>query len=125
MTNSIMTRVVKAKTAAYQCLPTDSTVFFTTRGAGGSVTFTLPASTDIPAGWWAEFATCAAQTLVIASSPVDTLIVHADLTADTLTSAATIGQHFKVIYDGTGFFVQSDSSVATTATAVTAVTLAT
>lgn len=124
MTNSMMTRVVKAKTADYTCVPTDGTVFFTNRGASGTVIFTLPTSTTIPTGWWAEFVTCAAQSITVASAPADTLIVHADLTADTITTAATIGQHIRVTFDGTGFFVQSDPSVATTATAVTAVTLA-
>lgn len=114
---------VVAKTSAYQVLHSDCGTLFTNRGAGGSVTFTLPASP--PAGWWCEFFTVAAQAIVIASSPVDTLVVHADATADTVTTAATIGQHFRVVADGTGILVISDPSAASAATAVTAVTIAT
>jgi hypothetical protein len=114
-----------AKTSAYTVVPADCGTFFTNRGASGSVTFTLPKSSAELAGWWCEFYTAAAQAIVLASTPVDTLIVHADLTADTVTTAATIGQHFKVVCDGTGFIVISDPSAASAATAVTAVTIAT
>lgn len=116
---------VVAKTAAYTVLESDCGKIFTNRGAAGSVTFTLPKSAPELAGWNCEFFTVAAQAIVIASNPVDTLIVHADALADTVTTAATIGQHFTVICDGTGMMVVSDPSAASAATAVTAVTLAT
>jgi hypothetical protein len=116
---------VEAKTASYTVVPTDIGKLFTNRGAAGSITFTLPLSSTELSGWWCEFATVAAQAIVIASNAVDTLIVHADATADTVTTAATIGQHFKVICDGTGMLVISNPSAASAGTAVTAVTLAT
>lgn len=116
---------VEAKTTAYTVVAGDCGKLFTNRGAVGSVTFTLPTSSTQLAGWWAEFATVAAQAIVIASAPADTLIVHADATADTVTTAATIGQHFTVVCDGTGMLVVSDPSAASAATAVTAVTIAT
>lgn len=116
---------VEAKTSAYSVVAGDCGKLFTNRGAVGSVTFTLPVTSSILNGWWCEFATVAAQAIVIASNPVDTLIVHADATADSVTTAATIGQHLKVICDGTGFFVVSNPTAASGATAVTAVTLAT
>lgn len=116
---------VEAKTADYTVVKGDCGKLFTNRGAGATVTFTLPNSAGVGNGWWCEFATVAAQAIVIASAPADTLIVHADATADSVTTAATIGQHFKVICDGTGMFVVSNPSAASTATAVTAVTLAT
>lgn len=116
---------VEAKTASYSVLASDCGKLFTNRGAAGSVTFTLPKSATELNGWWCEFATVAAQAIVIASDPVDTLIVHADATADTVTTAATIGQHFKVVCDGTGMLVISNPSAASAATAVTAVTIAT
>lgn len=118
-------RPVEAKTAAYTVVPSDCGTLFTNRGAAGSVTFTLPLSTSALKGWWAEFATVAAQAIVIASNAVDTLIVHADATADTVTTAATIGQTLRVVCDGTGMFVTSSPSAASAATAVTAVTIAT
>jgi hypothetical protein len=116
-------RPVEAKTASYTVLASDCGKTFTNRGAAGGITFTLPISSAEMNGWWCEFHTCAAQVLTIASNPVDTLIVHADLTADTIASAATIGQHFMAKCDGTGMLIQSDPSAATTATAVTAVVL--
>lgn len=116
---------VEAKTTAYTVTAFDCGKLFTNRGASGSVTFTLPKSSAELNGWWAEFATVAAQAIVVASNAADTLIVHADATADTLTTAATIGQHIKVVCDGTGMFVVSNPSAASAATAVTAVTLAT
>lgn len=118
-------RPVEAKTTAYTVSPFDIGKMFTNRGAGASVTFTLPPSAADLNGWWAEFATVAAFAIVIASNPADTLIVHADATADTVTSAGTIGQHFSVFCDGTGMIVRSMPSAASAATAVTAVTIAT
>lgn len=116
---------VVAKTAAYTVQESDCGRVFTNRGAVGSVTFTLPKTSPELNGWSCEFFTAAAQAIVIATNPVDTLTVHADLTADTVTTAATIGQHFTVICDGTSFLVVSDPSAASAATAVTAVTIAT
>ena len=117
---------VEAKTANYT-LAVDGSDFgkvFTNRGATGAVTFTLPTPSAGIKGAYVEFWTAAAQTIALAVTGADTLVVHADLTADTITTAATIGQHLRALCDGTGWLVQSDPSAATTATAVTAVTLA-
>lgn len=116
---------VEAKTTAYTVVAGDCGKLFTNRGAVGSVTFTLPVTSSQLNGWWAEFYTVAAQAIVIATNPADTLIVHADATADSVTTAATIGQHFRVICDGTGFALISNPSAAGAATAVTAITIAT
>ena len=116
---------VVAKTASYTVLFSDGGTLFTNRGAAGTITFTLPLTSGAGNGYRVEFATVAAQAIVIASSPADTLIVHGDATADSVTTAATIGQHFTAICDGTGWLVRSMPSAATTATAVTAVTIAT
>jgi len=119
--------VVEAKTAAYTVKPRDCGKLFTNRGAGASVTFTLPKIDAVTGlkGVQFEFMTVAAQPIVIASDPADKLVVHADATADTITTAGTIGQHLRVVSDGTGWLVISDPSAASAATAVTAVTLAT
>lgn len=122
-------KVVEAKTANYTVKQRDCGKILTNRGASGTITFTLPKITTSPPnglkGFNVEFYTVTANAIVIASDPSDTLIVHADATADTLTTAATIGQHITVVSDGTGWLVISDPSAASTATAVTAVTLAT
>jgi hypothetical protein len=75
-------------------------------------------------GFYVDFYVVASQAIVIASNPVDTLAVHNDLAADTITTAATPGQNLQVICDGTQWLVISNPSAATTATAVTAVTIA-
>lgn len=116
---------VEAKTAAYTVLPSDIGKLFTNRGAVGSVTFTLPSSAGVGNGWWCEFATVAAQAIVIASSPVDTLIADADATADTATSTATIGNHFKVICDGTGMFLVANPGTVSGGLSVRDVAIAT
>lgn len=117
---------VEAKTSAYSVTVQDCGKFFTNEGAVGSVTFTLPIVSSVHKGWNCEFFTAAGQAIVIASSPTDKLLTHNDATSDSVTTAATIGQHFEVISLGaTGYAVVSNPSVATTATAVTAVTIAT
>ena len=42
------TRVVLAKTSAFTVLPEHEGALFTNRGAGGSVTFTMPTVTSTP-----------------------------------------------------------------------------
>jgi len=117
--------VVAVSGTSRTILASEAGTMFTNRGGGAGVTFTLPVSSSILTGWWCEFFTVAAQVLTVASSPADNLIVHADATADTIATAATIGQHIKVTFDGTGWLVQSDPSAASAATAVTAVVIAT
>jgi hypothetical protein len=109
----------------YQVVAGDCAAFITNRNAGGNKTYTLPAASELPAGWWVEFYTVFAGTMVITSTPSDRLTVHNDATADTITIGTTIGQHVKVIYDGVNFCVISNPSAASAATAVTAVTIAT
>src|SRR5688572_24509733 len=94
---------VEAKTASYTVTSRDFGKIFTNRGASGTITFTLPLSGAAFKGAWVEFYTVAAQSIVVASDPADTLIVHADATADSVTTAATIGQHIKCVSDGTGW----------------------
>lgn len=119
-------KTVEAKTAAYTVVASDCGKMFTNEGATGSVTFTLPAPAAELSGVSYEFVTVAAQAIVIGVTGNDKLIVHADAAADTVTTAATIGQHFQVTCVGaTGWFVESDPSAASAATAVTAVTIAT
>jgi hypothetical protein len=118
---------VVAKTASYT-VAVDGSDFgkvFTNRGASGTITFTLPTPSAGIAGGYVDFFTVAAQTIAVDCTMADLLVVHADATADSITTAATIGQHIKAICDGTGWLIISDPSAASAATAVTAVTLAT
>jgi hypothetical protein len=113
---------VEAKTTAYTVTAADCGKHFSNRAAGGSVTFTLPTPSTEMNGWWCQFSTVAAQAIVL--SLASKLIVHANATASTVTTAGTIGQNFRVICDGTGYIVQSMPSAASAATAVTALTIA-
>ena len=111
-----------AKTANYTVLHTDTGTLFTNRGAGGSVTFTLPTPGTEANGLVYEFETVAAQAIVV--SLTSKLNVHANATATSVTTATTIGQHIRVICDGTTWLVESNPSAASAATAVTAITIA-
>ena len=113
---------VVAKTTSYTVLHSDSGTLFTNRGAVGSVTFTLPTPGTEANGLFYEFATVAAQAIVV--SLTSKLNVHANATATSVTTAATIGQHIRVVCDGTTWLVESNPSAASAATAVTAVTIA-
>jgi hypothetical protein len=120
------TKDIINKTASYTVLPSDEGAIFTNRGASGTIVLTLPDSTGgIQSGWFIEYYTCAAQSITVTSATTDTETFHADLTGDSITTAATIGQAGRVIFDGTSYLVISWPSAASTATAVTAVTLAT
>lgn len=124
MSKNRLPQIVEAKTADYTVTDSDYGKLFTNRGATGAVVFTVPAASTANKGCWVEFYTAAAQTLAVSPATADTLVVHADLTADTITTAGTIGQHLRVVSDGTGWLTIVDPSAATTATAVTAVVLA-
>lgn len=110
---------VEAKTAAYTVKSRDCGKIFTNRGASGSVTFTLPkidADFAGMTGFNVEFYSVAAQDLVVASDPSDSLIVDSDATADSITMDNVIGQHLRVVCDGTGWLVIANPSGASAAT---------
>lgn len=88
LTTPIVTVKNAAKTTGYSVLTTDSLTTFTNVGAGGSVTFTLPASA---VGLLYKFSCDAAQTVVIAANTGDKICNGASLTASAgnLTSDAT------------------------------------
>lgn len=72
-----------AKTADYSVLASDHGQRFSTLGATGSVTFTLPATAT--AGLRYEFCSMADQNMVIASGTADSIITDGDLAADSVT----------------------------------------
>lgn len=80
---------VVAKTASYTVLEADQGTLFTTEGAGGAVTFTLPATADLPAGWFVEFLNCADQNMIVAAGTADTMVVFNDIAADSIAFSTT------------------------------------
>jgi hypothetical protein len=99
-------RNVVAKTSDYTVTAADHDTLFTTRGAAGSVNFTLPV---LPLeGLRYKFINCAANNMVITSGTSDQLVTFNDLNADSITTGAAgeqIGVGFEVYGDGTGWLV--------------------
>jgi len=99
-------RNITAKTADYTVTEADHGILFTTRGATGTVIFTLPA-TPLK-GLRFGFYNAAGQTMTVTAGTADTLTVFNDLTADSITfqtASELIGGHFEVVGDGTGWLV--------------------
>lgn len=96
-------------TPTYQVSLNDCGTLFTTRGATAACTFTLPAVTTLPDGWWCDFFNVSAYGMVIASSgSSDDMVTFNDAGGDTLTCTASgemIGIHVKCVFDGTGWLV--------------------
>jgi hypothetical protein len=100
-------RRVQAKTASYTCTAADSGTLFTTTGASGAVTFTLPAVAT-STGVWYEFVNTVGQNMII-TAPADTLVAFNDATATSLTysqASELIGASCKVTCDGTKWLLQ-------------------
>jgi hypothetical protein len=76
---------------------------FTNRGAAGTVTLTLPVVSAGFNGWNIKAIRLAAQSFVVATNPVDTLVISADAAADSVT-LATIGHGVEIWCDGTQFY---------------------
>jgi len=91
---------VVAKTGNYTVLKSDHGTLFTTEGAGGTVNFTLPATADLPVGWYAEFFSVAAGAMTVTAGTADTLVVFNDAAADSIafsTTSEIIGAHIKCV----------------------------
>lgn len=99
--------VIEAKTAAYYLTPLDEGKIFTNRGAGASVTFTLPPTTDLPAGWAVRFFVATDDEVVIASfGSSDDIIGFNQATGDTLTittASEHLGAAAEFVWDGTSW----------------------
>lgn len=97
---------IAAKAASYQVLPTDLGALFTTTGASGAVTFTLPAFADIQTGWNARFFNTVDQNMIVAAATADAdkMVAFNDVAADSIafsTASEKIGAGVEVVYDGT------------------------
>lgn len=95
---------------------------FTNRGAAGTVTLTLPAAGPALAGWNIRVIRLAAQSLVVQTTALDTLVISADAAADSVT-IATIGHGVEIWCDGTQFYALLLPGAA--ATIISGVTVAT
>jgi hypothetical protein len=105
ISNMAFTPRVVAKTAAYTVKASESGTIFTTTGAAGAVTFTLPAISDGP--YVFKFFVGADQDMTIASATADTMVTFNDLEADSLafsTAGEKIGGNALVVCDGTTLF---------------------
>ena len=111
-------------TATYAVLENQCGTLFTTRGATAAATFTLPAVTSLPSGWWVDFFNVSAYGMVIASNgSSDNIVAFNDAGADTITCTSTaemIGTHVRVVFDGTGWLAFYDSGSIATAVYVKA-----
>lgn len=99
--------IIEAKTTDYTIADGDFGKTFTTRGASGAVTFTLPNPTTTPSGVWVDFYTVAGQNTVIATT-ADKMTVFNDATATSITfseAAHLIGNFVRCICDGTTWLV--------------------
>lgn len=111
-----------AKTTNYSVLAADGGSLITTRGAGGTVNFTLPDTSTIYPGWRVEFFNAADQTMTVTAATADTITTFNDLQADSVsfgTGGEKIGGSFILTWDGTGWCCQNLITEAQTITLVT------
>lgn len=100
-------RSLEASAATKVLATSDLNKIWTTRGATGAVTFTLPAAATGLSGHWVEVYNVANQNLVMAGQDEE-LVVFNDLTADSISFATTnekIGGGFRAVCDGTSWIV--------------------
>lgn len=96
---------VEAKTSSYTVLVSDMGKVFTTRGAAGAVTFTLPAASSALAGASVEFYSVADQNMIVAGQDEE-IVCFNDLTADSIgftTTSEKIGGGIRAVCDGTSW----------------------
>lgn len=107
-------RKVVAKTSSYTLTADDMGKLFTTRGASGAVTFTLPAASTV-AGADVVFVNVADQNMIVAG-PDEAVVAFNDLTADSVafqTTSQKIGGGFLMISDGTSWLALPLTSAGT------------
>lgn len=94
---------VNVQAASYTVTATDNGKFFTTTGASGAVTFTLPAIANVWDGWSAEFVNVVDQNLVV-TAPSGKFVLDGNAAATTATFSTAshkIGSRLKVVFDAT------------------------
>lgn len=113
---------ITAKTASYTVTPDDFGSVLTTRGAGGAITFTLPAASAVNKGEFVLFVNVANQNMIVAGAD-EGLVVINDLTADSIafqTGSEKIGGAFLAISDGSSWCVAPLATETQTITVVSA-----
>ena len=98
---------ITVKTASYTVTPDDFGSVLTTRGAGGAVTFTLPAASAKNKNECVLFINVADQNMIVAGAD-EGLVVFNDLTADAIAfqqASEKIGGAFLAISDGSSWCV--------------------
>ena len=113
---------ITAKTASYTITIADYSKVFTTRGATGAVTFTLPAASNSNKGEWVLFISVADQNMIVAGAD-EGLLVFNDLTADSIayqTGSEKIAGAFVALSDGTSWAVLPVASETQTITVTSA-----
>lgn len=98
---------IVVKTSSYTITPDDFGTVFTTRGATGAVTFTLPAAGSTNSGEWVLFVNVADQNMIVAGAD-EGIVTFNDLTADSVayqTTSEKIGGSFIAISDGSSWAV--------------------
>ena len=104
-------RVVEAKTSSYTVTKSDFGKTFTTRGAGGAVTFTLPAASG-NSGASVRFIALADQNMTVAGQDEEIVYID-DLTADSVTfstASEKIGGVLDAFCDGTSWILMSPTT---------------
>ena len=109
---------IRAKTADYTVLASESGSIFTNYGATAAVNFTLPTKAD---GLVYEFYCAADYSLTVTSDAVDTIVSLNDAAADSValsTTSLMLGGSFRLFSDGTLWYAQvlSDGNTVTIAT---------
>jgi hypothetical protein len=97
---------IKAKTASYTVTPADFGTVLTTRGAGGAITFTLPAASAANKEEWVLFVSVANQNMIV--TVTSGLVTFNNLTATSVafqTSSEKIGGAFLAMSDGTSWLI--------------------
>lgn len=90
-------RTIVTKTAAYTVTTADVGAIFTNTGAGGAVTFSLPAAT---VGQWYEFVVSVAQELRVDPNGTETMSLPSDGTkqaAGAYLTANAVGESLKIV----------------------------
>lgn len=94
------------KTANYTCTAADSGTWFNTKGAGGTVVFTLPAVAT-SAGYHYRF-TAGANQIVTVTAPAGTLVTYNSAAATSVsTGTVNIGHGFEVVCDGSFWYANA------------------
>lgn len=109
------TRRIIPKTANYTvnpAIPDSPGTMFTTRGATGAVTFTLPAPSAALKGWFYDFLNLVDQNMVVSAGSGNGIAFNnaacASLAAQ--TSSQKIGAQIRATCDGTSWVLAGESN---------------